>query len=255
MDSNLTLSTTVNRNDYTPYYIQVKHALQEYINSCGWQVGDQLPGEPELCRMFEVSRTVIRQALKELELEGLIFREKGKGTFVAEPKIDQRMAQELTGFYQDMIQHGLTPVTQILKQRVIPAPSNVAAYLNLEPDADVIQIHRLRGVQHEFLILDTTYLPYALCPKVLDADFTSQSLYAFLEDQLGLSIIRAHRTLEAVLATEYEAQLLQIKVGDPLILLDSVAYLNDDTPIEYFHALHRGGRSRFKIDLIRLRSQ
>lgn len=253
MDLNLTLSTTVDRNDYMPYYIQVRNALQEYIKSGGWQVGDQLPGEPELCRMFEVSRTVIRQALEELELEGLIFREKGKGTFVAEPKIDQRMAQEITGFYQDMIQHGLKPVTQILRQGVIPASPTIATHLKLEPGAEVIEIHRLRGVQGEFIILDTTYLPYALCPDVLDADFTSQSLYAFLEDQLGLIITRAHRTFEAVLATEYEAQLLQIKVGDPLILLDSVAYLKDDTPIEYFHGFHSSGRSRFKIDLIRLR--
>jgi GntR family transcriptional regulator len=253
MDFNLTLNTTVNRNDYIPYYIQVKNAIQEHIKSGGWQVGDQLPGESDLCQIFEVSRTVIRQALKELELEGLIFREKGKGTFVAEPKIDQRMAQELIGFYQDMIQHGLKPVTQILKQGVIPASPNVAAYLKLEPGAEVIQIHRLRGVQDEFILLDTTYLPYNLCPQVLHTDFSSQSLYAFLEDQLGLIIVRAHRTLEAVLATEYEAQLLQIKVGDPLILLDSVAYLEDDTPIEYFHAFHRSGRSRFKIDLVRLR--
>ena len=253
MDLNPILSTTVDRSDYIPYYIQVRNALQEHIESGGWQVGDQLPGEPELCRMFEVSRTVIRQALKELELEGLIFREKGKGTFVAEPKIDQRMAQELTGFYQDMIQHGLRPVTKILKQEMIPAPPNVAASLKLESGAMVIEIHRLRGIQDEFIILDPTYLPYALCPEVLHADFTSQSLYAFLEDQLGLVISRAHRTLEAVLATEYEAQLLQIKVGDPLILLDSVAYLDNDTPVEYFRAFHRGGRSRFKIDLIRLR--
>lgn len=251
MDLNLTLSTTVDRNDYVPYYIQVKNALRDHIKSGGWQVGDQLPVEPELCRMFEVSRAVIRQALEELEIEGLIFREKGKGTFVAEPKIDQRMAQELTGFYQDMIKHGLKPVTQILKQGLIPAPPNVAAYLKLEPGTDVIEIHRLRGVQDEFIILDTTYLPAALCPGVLHADFTSQSLYAFLEDQLGLIIARAHRTLEAVLATEYEARLLRIKAGDPLILLDSVAYLEDDTPIEYFHCFHRGGRSRFKIDLIR----
>lgn len=253
MDLTPTLSTTVDRDDYVPFYIQVKNALRDHIKSGGWRVGDQLPVESELCRMFEVSRAVIRQALKELEIEGLIFKEKGRGTYVAEPKIDQRMAQELTGFYQDMIKHGLKPVTQILRQGVIPAPPDVATNLEIEPRTEVIEIHRLRGVQDEFIILDTTYLPSALCPGVLHADFTSQSLYAFLEDQLGLKIARAHRTLEAVLATEYEARLLQIKVGDPLILLDSVAYLEDDTPIEYFHCFHRGGRSRFKIDLIRPR--
>ena len=91
------LSAAVNRNDPIPYYIQVKNALQEHIESGYWQPGDQLPGEPELCRMFDVSRTVIRQAFKEMVYEGLIIREKGRGTFVAEPKIDQGLFQKLTG--------------------------------------------------------------------------------------------------------------------------------------------------------------
>jgi GntR family transcriptional regulator len=98
-----------------PFYAQVKKALQEYIENDGWRAGDQLPGEPELCRMFNVSRTVIRQALKEMEYEGLIYREKGKGTFVAKPKIDQSLVQKLTGFFQDMVTRGYTPVTKVLR--------------------------------------------------------------------------------------------------------------------------------------------
>jgi GntR family transcriptional regulator len=117
----------------------------------------------------------------------------------------------------------------------------------------VVEIHRLRGLKDGFFILDTTYLPYSICPEVLDADLAAQSLYAFLENKLGLVIARGHRTLEAVLANEYEAALLQIKKGDPLILLDSVVYLDDGRPIEYFHAVHRGGRARFEVELIRVR--
>jgi GntR family transcriptional regulator len=246
-------NTIIDRSNYIPYYIQVKAAIKKQIESGEWQKGTQLPGEPELCRMFEVSRTVIRQALKELEHEGLITREKGKGTFVDEPRIDQGMLQELTGFYQDMVRRGLSPVTKVLSQKRVPASATVASRLRLQPGDPVIEIHRLRGVEGEFILLDTTYLPYAICPEVLEADFTSQSLYAFLEEKLGLVIARGHRTLEAVLANDYEAELLQIKKGHPLILFDSVVYLEDGRPIEYFRALHRGGRSRFEVDLIRLR--
>jgi GntR family transcriptional regulator len=152
-----------------------------------------------------------------------------------------------------MVDRGYTPVTKVLKQEVVPASAKVAARLQLEPETQVIEIHRLRGVENEPIILDTTYLPYTLCPQLLHEDLSQQSLYALLENTLGLVIARGHRTLEAVLATEYEARLLQINEGDPLILLDSVVYLDDDTPIEYFHALHRGGRSRFEVELVRIR--
>lgn len=248
----MTLNTIIDRASHVPYYIQVKSAILDHINSGAWQKGTQLPGEPELCRMFDVSRTVIRQALKELEYEGLISREKGKGTFVEDPRIDEGLIQELTGFYQDMVNRGLTPVTKVLKQELAPANEKIASRLQIEEGEPVISIHRLRGVENEFIILDTTYLPYAICPEVLKVDLSAQSLYAFLEEKLGLVIARGHRTLEAVLANEYEATLLQIKKGDPLILLDSVVYLEDGRPIEYFHALHRGGRARFEVDLIRL---
>ncbi|MCB0153854.1 MAG: GntR family transcriptional regulator, partial [Anaerolineae bacterium] len=93
-------NTAIDRSSHIPYYIQVKKSILQQIDSGVWQKGTQLPGEPELCRLFDVSRTVIRQALKELEFEGLITREKGKGTFVDEPRIDQGLIQELTGFYQ-----------------------------------------------------------------------------------------------------------------------------------------------------------
>ncbi len=96
------LNPAIDRRSPIPYYIQVKKALQEYIEHGERQPGDQLPGELELCRMFDVSRTVIRQALREMEYGGLIVREKGKGTFIAEPKIGESLVQYLTGLYQDM---------------------------------------------------------------------------------------------------------------------------------------------------------
>ena len=73
-----------------------------------------------------------------------------------------------------------------------------------------------------------------------------------MEQHLGLVITRGHRTLEAVPANQREAELLQVDMGAPLMLLDSVSYLDDGTPIEYYHALHRGDRSRFEAELVRV---
>lgn len=247
------MSFAINRTNGIPYYIQVRDALQDHFRSGTWGPGDRLPGEPELCRMFAVSRTVIRQALSDLASRGLIVREKGKGTFVAQPKIRESLVQKLTGFYQNMVEQGLTPVTQVLKQQVVPASVRVASRMNLEPDTPVIEIERLRFVEDEPIQLVTSYLPYEVCPALAHEDLTYQSLYAFLEKHCGVMIVRGNRSIEAVPANEYEARLLRVKRGAPLIMLDSVSFVADGTPVEYYHAVHRGDRTRFEVQLLRVR--
>ena len=125
------LNTAIDRQSYVPLYVQVKDSLKDLIDSGGRAPGEQLPGEPELCRLYDVSRTVIRQALRDLELEGLITRAKGRGTFVAEPKLREGLFQELTGFYDDMAGKGRPPVSQVLAQEVIPASPKIAGFLRL----------------------------------------------------------------------------------------------------------------------------
>lgn len=243
----------INRRSPVPYYIQLKEAIREKIEHEEWKSGDQIPSEPELCETFGVSRTVIRQALKDLEYESLIVRVKGKGTFVAEPKIIESLVQKLTGFHQDMEDRGYQPVSKVLKQEVVPANRNVANYLRLEVGALVVEIQRVRYVQEEPIVFVTTYLPYSSCSKLLQADLTRQSLYRFIEEECGLIIARGRRVIEAVAANEMEANFLNVEQGAPLIMLDSVSYQADETPIEYYHALHRGDRSRFEVELVRIR--
>ncbi len=246
---------SVNRDSPIPYYVQVAESLRDHIEQAVWRPGDQLPGELEMCRTFDVSRPVIRQALERLMDQGLIVRRKGKGTFVAEPKIREGLFQKLTGFFQDMVDQGYEVVTEVLKQQVEPASAKVASKLGLKPDTPVIELERLRFVQGEPINLVTSYLPYALCSRLLDVDLSRQSLYIFLEEECGLVITRGRRTLEAIAAGEREANLLHVQKGAPLIVLDSVSFLSDGTPVEYYYAFHRGDRSRFDVELVRVREQ
>ncbi|WP_238625901.1 GntR family transcriptional regulator [Aggregatilinea lenta] len=247
------MTDSVDRSSPIPYYIQVWDILRENIQNGIWQPGEQIPGEPELCRTFGVSRTVIRQALNEMVHKGLIVREKGKGTFVATPKISESLVGELTGFHQNMVEQGYNPVAQVLRQNIVPASSKVATYLNVEVGSQIIEIERLRFIDDLPIQLVTTYIPYALCPDLATADFSHQSLYTFLEQQCGIMIARGRRSIEAVPANEYEARHLSVKKGAPLILLDSVSYLDDGTPVEYYHAVHRGDRAKFEVELVRVR--
>ena len=249
------MANAIDFDSNIPFYIQLIEALKAGIREGVWQPGDRLPGEHELCDTYGISRTVVRQALHELELEGLIIRRKGRGSFVAEPKISESLAQKLTGFHQDMTERGHIPVTEVLQLAVVSASKKVANYLALESGDPVIELERLRSVQGEAIVLVTSYLPYSLCPALEQIDFTDRSLYEALELQYNLVIARGRRHIEAVRANQKEANLLGIDAGDPLLMLDSVSYLEDGTPVEYYHALHRGDRSRFDVELVRIRER
>jgi len=248
---NLFPEVVIQRDSPVPYYYQLEVFLRERIEKGTWKPGQQIPSEAELCAASDVSRTVVRQALNELVQEGVLYRRKGKGTFVAEPKIRESLVQHLTGFYEDTVAAGLQPSTKVLEQKVIPAPPKIAEALGLKEGDPVIMIDRLRFVDGEPIVLVVSYLPYRVCPEFVNEDVSTQSLYAILERKYGLELVFGRRTLEAVAATKEEAELLEIDEGDPIVLLRSISYLKDGGPIEYFKARHRGDRSRFEVELFR----
>jgi len=238
-----------------PYYFQLKELLIEEIKKGRLKPGQQIPSEFKLCEQFRVSRTVVRQAISSLVQNGYLNREKGRGTFVTKPKITENLFQNLTGSYEDMLARGIKLVTKVLEQTKWEADSEILKRLKLEPGEPVIKIKRLRFISSEPIALVTTYLPYKICPPLLEENLTNQSLYGVLEEKYALRIAHGRRSLEAVSADRQTAALLGVKVGTPLMLLNSISYLADGRPIEYFSALHRGDRSKFVVSLIRVRNR
>lgn len=233
-----------------PKYYRVKEMIARRLASGEWGVGAAIPPEPELCKEFGVSRITVRKAIGDLVHEGKLYTIQGKGTFVAERKLPERFAQRAFGLYEDMKRRGLELETRVLRQAVTLADEEVARALQLSPGAPVHIIVRLRSVGGEKLLLSTTYAPQALCPDLGRDDLTSGSLYSLLATRYGLSIARGERSIEAVAAGEWEAALLDVNAGSPLLRLDSVAYLADGRPFEYSHALQRGDRARIEVEFI-----
>lgn len=240
-------AASLDRSSALPLYAQVRQALQERLRAGEWSPGDRIPGEAELCRDYGVSRPVVRQALQDLAAEGVIVRRKGLGTFVAEPKVVSRsLVHSLVGFYQDMERKGLAIETRVLEQSLQPAGESIGAKLGLPVLEPVVKITRLRSVGGQPVVLVTSYLPYALCPGLIQVDLRSQSLYAYLEREYGLRVASGRRRIEAVLATEDEARHLNIDRGAPLLRLESVSYLAGGRPMEYFNGVFL---SRFEVEL------
>lgn len=241
----------INKSSPVPYYEQLRVILERSMFNGGRSVGEQLPSEAQLCEDYEVSRTVVRQALNELANEGLISRYKGKGSFVAPPKVDEHLAQSLTGLAEEVRERGQELTNEILTFERQSPPDHISQVLGLDEGEPVIHLERLRSIDGEPWNVTSTYLPFDLCEPLLSMDMRHRSLYATLEQDLGLVLDHGRRTIEAAVAGEEHARLLGIAPGSPMLLLKSVAYMRDGRPLEYFLAWHRGDRSRFDVHVRR----
>ncbi|MBZ4645446.1 MAG: GntR family transcriptional regulator, N-acetylglucosamine utilization regulator [Petroclostridium sp.] len=244
-------SKTLNKDIPIPLYYQLKEILLEYITKHHTDIDQPIPTEVELSSHFNISRPTVRQAINELVVEGYLYRVKGKGTFISKPKIKQDFLQILDSFNNEMQKKGLTPSTKILSLKVIKSDEKVSEALNLPIESDVVQLRRLRFANDEPIVVVVTYLPYEKCPGIITKNLENESLYKILENEYGLTLASATRTLESVLAGEYEAKLLQIEKGAPIQFFESITYLADGTPIEYSLAKYRGDRNKFTFELKR----
>lgn len=235
-----------------PKYHLVKEAMLGRIIDNTWAPGMLISSEPELCQEFGVSRITVRRAISELVHEGKLRTVQGKGTFVAQPKLQERFVQRAFGIYEDMERRGLQLTTVVLRQEVIPASIEVAARLKIRPREQVHVLTRLRSVQNEKLLVSTTFIPATLCPDLVKDDLSSGSLYRHLQTKYLLTIARGERSLEAVSAGQWEARLLDIAIGSPLLRLDSIAYLTNGHAFEYSQTLHRGDRARVDVEFFPL---
>ena len=161
-------------------------------------------------RTYDVSRTVVRQALAELETEGVIERVKGRGTFVAPQRTAEHLVQSLTGLYEDVAARGSHLRSDVRRLETVPADQRVADELQLAVGAPVIVLERLRFVDDEPWALTTSHLPYDLAPGLLGEDFTHASLYGLLEARHGVVLTHGRRGVEATLAGPDVARALRV---------------------------------------------
>lgn len=237
----------LNKNSPIPLYYQIAERIKEQVAQGELLAGAQLPPERELCEQLGVSRMTVRQAVNYLVGEGLLDVRPGVGTFVAQPKLTYD-ALHLLGFSEEMERGGSRAESIVLEQAIVTPPLSVVTKLQLAPAQSVVRIVRLRRVNGEPVLLETSMIPAALAPSLEHANLTQNSLYLLLEKQFGLHLQRASQTLEGVLANEYEQQLFGLRSGAAMILLEGVTYGVDDRPIEYFKAIYRGDRCKFELE-------
>jgi GntR family transcriptional regulator len=224
-------------------YAQIQAQLLGMIHSGRLNAGDLLPSEEELSRVYGVSRMTARQALQLLKSQGLATRHRGRGTFVAQPKMEKDITH-LAGFTAEMQALGLKSSSKVLKAETIEATDKIAEQLGIKAGTPVFRLSRLRLADGLPLAFEEVFLSLARFPGILDVDFAHQSLYQTLHESYGVRFGMADETLEARAAGRLEAQLLDIPPRSSLLVISRTLRGVDGKPIETSRSSYRGDRYR-----------
>jgi GntR family transcriptional regulator len=222
----------------------VASRAEEFIATGAWKEGDRLPPERQLCRDFDVSRSTLRQALGELEARGLISRHQGRGTFVTRPRLQLPIAGAFS-ISEALRQNGMTISTRVIGVRVIEASRQLASDLACLPGDPIVLIERLRSSNGEPMVLDIAHLREELFPGLADADLEHRSLYEILRTDYGRIVAEAQETIEPVILTPRECQLLDVPPHTTALLTRRVTTDVHGVVVAFGQVLLRGDRSRY----------
>jgi GntR family transcriptional regulator len=221
----------------------VAQRIQELIS--GGHLGEdgRLPTERELAVRFGVSRTTVRQVLDRLEHEGAVHRRRGRsgGTFVNRPCVDIDFSY-LAGIPAYLRAQGFRPGAHVVSARMIPADETTASALRIPAGTLVYDVVRIRLADEVRISLENAQIPVSLAPDLLSQPL-DDSIYDLLIERYGVTCAKAIERMVAVLADHEQSELLGIKVGDPLMAIERVAYDLDDKPVEYSTDLFVGDRT------------
>jgi GntR family transcriptional regulator len=233
---------TINRKNKMPYYQQLYEILREKIACNDWKPGDMLPTEAELIDQHKVSRNTVRDVMDMLVNEGLIYRQRGRGTFVAQSTVEQGLVR-IISFTEDMRQRGLTASSIVLSKELLPAPEDIAEKLQVKPGEELGLLKRLRLGNNEPMNVEESYFIHRYCPGFLDRhDYSTTSLRESMLQDYGIRWLHATQVIRAVSPTRELSLILKISPKIALLSIERVTYNDRDTPVEFLRIYYRGDR-------------
>lgn len=235
------------KNSPKPLYMQLEELLRSEILAGTYGTNGLIPSEFELARRFDISRMTARGVVTQLVNEGLLYRVQGKGTYVAEPKIEagslayQGIREQLEGM-------GYSTTTKLIEFTTIPADAQLSHLLGI-PEGEPVQFAmRLRAVHSTPISLHLSYIPEALAPTLDPSRLETEQLCVVLAEDFALISARVEETLESTSATTTEAKHLGVERGSPLLLLTDRYDLASGRTFEYTKVLFRGDKLKLRFE-------
>lgn len=235
-----------------PLYDQVYQALLQQIVDGTYQIHQQLPSEKELSELFHVSRITIRQALNQLQLEHLVYKIQGKGTFVSAPKTFQNISQ-LQGFAEAMTHMGHEVFNVVKEFRFIAATPHIASKLKLSVNSTVVEIKRIRLLNRKPVSFELTYLPEAIGTALQQVNLSSRDVFLAIEEDLSIALGHADLNIDATLADEELSELLHVDINAPLLRVERLTHDQAGHPIDFEYLYFSGETFQYRLRVDRKR--
>ena len=238
----------------TPLYHQIYLVLRNKILDGEYGLGSLLPSEQQSAKQFGVSRITAKRALNDLAADGLVVRERGRGTRVTYRAASPPVKASVDGLLENLLAMGLKTKVSLREFGYVAASENVARALNCEK-GDVVQravrVRRLEGEPFSYL---TTFVPEDIGRSYSREDLSKKPLLTLLECD-GIVISGAEQTITATLADADAAAALGVDLGSPLLRISRVVHDQTERPVEYIIGLYRPDRYQFRMRLSRVQNQ
>lgn len=230
-------------------YYQLETILRKKITSGDYSPEISLPSEDALAKEYKVSRITVRQALSSLEKDGLVIRQRGRGTFVSE-KVNSLELPRFTGSIEDLVLMGKRTETKVIESAWVDPPDNIRVRLKVK-DEKVLRLEKVRNIEGVPFSHVFNYLPPQIGKRLPMDLVESKPMLMILEDDLGVRATEADQTVEATIADAEVASLLDIRAGDPLLKAERTVYDVKGNPVEYVSVMYRADKYAFTMKLKR----
>lgn len=233
-----------------PLYARLRDVLRGAILEARLKPGAKLPSESELSAAHAVSRITVRQALAELQQDGLIIRLQGKGAFVSQPRASQSL-DRLQGLREALSGQGQAVHSKRLSMKKVSAPAALARQLALQTGAQVYQLMTLRYLDRQPLSVNCSFFAPALGERIARLDLSGRDLIEILEHDLGKKVAQAHLDISAVRMPTREGRLLKVTPGEPALRVHRVLCAQQELPLQTETALYRADAFSYQMILRR----
>jgi GntR family transcriptional regulator len=244
------MSVPLDRHSPVPLYYQFKQHLLERFENDEFPFGHPIPAEMDLLKEYQISRATVRHAMQEMEQDGYVNRIPGKGTFVLRTRVKRGLTR-MSSFTEDMLERGQKVISRVLDLGWKIPPVYIAEQFGISAQEQLLHIYRLRLVDNLPIALTHSYIKLPESVSIsIDELHNAVSLWSLLEHK-GLILIESDRVIEAILANEERAKLLEIPVGSSLLQVEGMAYTTNHIPVEYSLVFNSGERYKYMIHLER----
>ncbi len=247
MIDNFFLKHSLKKKVPVPLYYQLEEILLEFCKKA--EPGTFLPTEDELSKIYSISRPTVRQALKELENNGIVLREKGKGTFVKEKKIEQDIVASFEDFEEKMERLKFSVKRKVLEFSKVIADESLVAIFKCADNQEFYKFRTLRYVDDEPIVISLIYIPVRFLPELDETTLAEKSIRDLLIRDYEYEVTKYEKVFEVKKISSFEAPLLNVPEKSPVQYVQTVSYIHDSIPIALSMERYRSDKCSFSFSI------